>query len=246
MVIPLIEPVPNGCLLDRVRLRRRARGVIAPVVCALGCALASGCARESLPCLLDLDEGDLVITEIRGPQQGVDTRGEWFELLNTTDQALDLQGLRGVLINLKGSLEVSFIVRDSLSVEPGGYVVLGSLANPPIEVDYSFNADFAVVPSIEDSDGTLVIPQDEDRDPRELFANARVELWTCEQLIDSVVYAELPPMGTYSYDGAQAPDAEGNDDPLRWCTNATEPPDGGPQTELGLPGSPGEANPPCP
>ena len=123
--------------------------------------------------------------------------------------------------------------------------LLGSLADPPPEVDYSFNADFTVDERVEDSDGTLLIPVTLDSDPKELFANARVELWACDQLVDSVVYAELPSMGTYAYDGALPPDAEGNDDPTRWCTDATPAPEGGPQTELGLPGSPGEVNPPC-
>lgn len=238
----MVEPVFDGRFLDRASYPLRAWGSIV----LLGTALASGCSREPLPCLLELDEGDLVLTEIRGPQEGVDTRGEWFEIFNATDELLDLEGLRGELVNLKGSLEIDFIVRDSLAVPPGGYVVLGSLADPPPEVDYSFNADFAVDPSIEDSDGTLVIPQNVDSDPRELFANARVELWACNQRIDSVIFAELPALGTYSLDGALAPDAEGNDDARRWCTNDAEAPTTGPQTELGLPGSPGEANPPCP
>jgi len=60
-----------------------------------------GCARAALPCELELDAGDLVITEIRGPQDGVDSRGEWFELYNTTADSIDLYGLRGTMTNLK-------------------------------------------------------------------------------------------------------------------------------------------------
>lgn len=228
-----------------------------------------GCTREPLPCQLELDEGDLVITEIRGPQEGADTRGEWFEIFNATDETLDLRGLRGELVNLKGSIELGFLVRESLTVEPGGYVVLGSLRDPPPEVDYSFFDDFAVAPqSLEvdygqitgglDEGGAPSTPfdyplpplgefvEDQLSDPKELFANARIELWACDQRIDALVYAELPTLGTYSFDGIVPPDADGNDDALQWCTNETEAPATGPQTELGLPGSPGEANPPCP
>ena len=43
-------------------------------------------------------------------------------------------------------------------------------------------------------------------------------------------------------DGAVPPDADLNDDHERWCADERE----GPPTEIGLPGSPGEANPPCP
>jgi len=239
----LFESVLENHSDARARRWPCARGSIG----LLGLALAvGGCARAALPCELELEAGDLVVTEIRGPQDGVDSRGEWFELYNTTSDSIDLYGLRGTLTNLKGSIEVSFLIRESLLIEPSGYVVLGSLANPPPEVDYSFNKDFVVSSGVEDSDGTLVIPTNEDSDPRELFANARVEFSACEKLIDAVVYAELPLMGTYSFNGLRTPSASDNDDIEHWCTDATEAPMEGPQTELGLPGSPGETNRPCP
>ena len=188
-----------------------------------------------------------MVTEIRGPQDGPDTRGEWFELYNTTDEVLDLRGLRGVLTNLRGSQQRDFVVRDSLLVEPGAYVVLGSL---PLdderrpELDYSFNADFRAEPRFEDEDDVL-LPETADADPRELFANARVELLACDHPIDRVVYAELPSTGTYSFDGAIEPDVDANDDTTRWCTNDVQAPVEGPQTAQGSPGSPGAPNPPC-
>jgi hypothetical protein len=90
------------------------------------------------------------------------------------------------------------------------------------------------------------LPPDENADPRDLFANARLQLHACDQLVDELLYVELPTMGTFSYDGALAPDAHDNDDLSRWCTDETEAPTGGPQTATGRPGSGGEANPPCP
>ncbi|MCA9712515.1 MAG: GDP-mannose 4,6-dehydratase, partial [Myxococcales bacterium] len=48
---------------------------------------------------------------------------EWFELYNASGDRVDLRGLRGVLTNLEGSVELSFLVRESLLVEPDDYVV---------------------------------------------------------------------------------------------------------------------------
>lgn len=240
----MFSPTSEGSPAPRSRSWLRGVGSIA----LLGCATANigGCVREPHACELQLERGDVIITEIRGPQDGTDTRGEWFELYNATDAMVDLFGLRGELVNLRGSIEINFIVRESLPVGPGEYVVLGSLANAPPEVDYSFNDDFAVEPRLEDSDGTLVVPVGEDSDPRELFSNARVELFACDQLIETVIYEQLPAAGTFSFDGARSPSADDNDDLSHWCTNDAEAPEDGPQTEIGLPGSPGEANPPCP
>ncbi|MCH9683204.1 MAG: lamin tail domain-containing protein [Deltaproteobacteria bacterium] len=267
----MFEPVFDG------RPNRRTP----PRLCAwasltlLSTALAGGgCIGEALPCALQLNPGDLVITEVRGPQDSTDadgnllgnTRGEWFELHNTTDDTIDLAGLRMEMINLRGSQQVTVLVRQSVPLEAGGYAVLGSLPaqNSPPEVDYSFNGDFQVTSTIDATGGTIILPPGEDDDPRTLFSNARVELFACEQRIDSLVYAELPRLGTYSFDGARDPDADANDDPMAWCDNDTpaepsqdETESGGMPddsttgdepmaSELGLPGSPGEANPPCP
>lgn len=238
----MVEPVWKLCNLRSARWSSLALGSI-----VLGAILAVGCARPAEPCLLGLAEGDLVLTEIRGPQdrtEMADTRGEWLEIWNATDEQLDLLGLRITLVNFKGTQQLSVMVRASLPVDPGGYVVLGSLADPPDEVDYSFNEDFQVAgPAEVDTDGVYV--EDVlDVDPRELFSNARVELVACQQVIDTVIYDRLPALGTYSLSGA--PDAERNDDPKRWCTDSTPAPTEGPQLEQGLPGSPGEANRPCP
>jgi len=248
----LFEPVCDEHALRRASRWRRAARAIALV----GGAGASGCVHEPLPCLSDLEAGELVITELRGPQDPDDTRGQWIELFNATDRELDLAGLRGTIRPLDGSpvdgdLSLTFLVREPLPVAPGGYVVLGTLpldeARRP-ELDYSFNADFRrEPPEIEEASGGVVtLPPDENADPRELFGNARLQLHACDQLVDELIYVELPTMGTFSYDGSVVPDAEGNDDLTRWCTDATEAPTEGPQTATGRPGSGGEANRPCP
>lgn len=249
----MFEPVCDDPPLRRASRWLRAAGAIALVG---GGAGASGCVHEPQPCLLALEEGDVVITEIRGPQDPDDTRGQWLELFNATDRTLDLRGLRGTIRPLDGSpvdgeLTLTFLVREPLPVAAGAYVVLGTLpldeARRP-EVDYSFNTDFRREPSeVEEVSGGLVeLPPDENADPRDLFANAHLQLHACDRLVEELVYVELPTMGTFSYDGRHAPDADDNDDLSRWCTDATEAPADGPQTATGRPGSGGEANRPCP
>jgi hypothetical protein len=230
--------------------RLRARGSIALLA---GLWTAGGCVREPLPCQSALEEGDVVVTEIRGPQEG--TRGEWFELYNTTSEALELRGLRGALQPLEGSavdgeVQLTFLVRDSLVVEAGAYVVLGTLpldASRRPEVDYSINADFRLEPTeVELSGGVVELPPDENADPKQLFTSARLRLYACDRLIDGFAYLALPELGTLAYDGAATPDADDNDDLSHWCADETEPPADGPQTATGYPGSAGEANRPCP
>lgn len=252
----MIELVCEHCSQRRASPWHRAWGSFA-LLGAL--AAAGGCVIEPEPCLLELDEGDLVITEIRGPQATEGTRGEWLELYNASGEPLDLRGLRGTLRPLEGNavdgeLSLTFLVRESLPVEAGGYVVLGTsvlneIRNPG--VDYSINSDFRLEPQVvqkETPDGVIdiVLPAGENADPKALFRNARVQLFACERLIDGFVYARLPDDGTWSYDGNRVPDADDNDDPSQWCNDATPPPADGPMTATGLPGSPGAPNLPCP
>lgn len=220
--------------------------------------LASGCVLDPLPCVIELDEGDLVVTEIRGPQDG--TRGEWIELYNASGEEVDLRGLRGTLQPLEGSavdgeVELTFLVRESLPVAAGAYVVLGTLpldASRRPEVDYSINTDFRVDPGtvkVETPNGDIVeieAPEGENADPKQLFSSARLRLYACDRLIDGFSYLELPALGTLGYDGAAEPNADDNDDLTRWCADETPPPTEGPQTATGYPGSAGEANRPCP
>jgi hypothetical protein len=252
----LFEPVLHEHFPRCASLRHRAWGSIALFGWLAG---TSGCTHEPLPCLLELEDGDLVITEIRGPQTGESSRGEWIELYNASGEPLDLRGLRGTLEPLEGSAvdgeaELTFLVRETLMVEPEGYVVLGTsplneVRNPG--VDYSINSDFRLEPrelEVVTPNGvvTVALPESENSDPRNLFGNARVQLYACERRIDAFVYAELPGEGTWSYDGNAIPDADDNDDLSRWCNDATPIPPDVPMTATGLPGSPGLPNLPCP
>lgn len=246
----MFEPVR-----DEFPPRRASRWLCATGSIALlaGLAISSGCVRDAQPCIVEMNEGDLVITELRGPQDG--TIGEWIELYNASGEVLDLRGLRGTLRPLKGSevdgdLDLTFLVRESLPVEANAYVVLGTLpldASRRPDVDYSINSDFRLEPEVVDiTGGVVVLPEDENADPRSLFGSGRLRIYACERLIDSFAYAELPALGTLSYDGNLVPDADDNDDITHWCPDESEQPTDGPQTATGLPGSAGAANRPCP
>jgi hypothetical protein len=189
----------------------------------------------------DLAAGDLVVTELRGkqptPADGAptDTGGQWIELYNASGATIDLRGLHVRPRLLDGSSQPVIIVRQSLPVEAGGYVVLGgseAVDEPPATFDYNWYPDFSSADSSTDVDSAA-----EDRD---LFDAAALDLEACEVRIDRIVYDDLPALGTYSLNGA--PDADRNDMDAEWCNDLID--DADPST-VGLPGTPGSGNHPC-
>ena len=196
-----------------------------------GTALAStllismlACVRDPLPSVCpQLAAGDLVVTEIRGAQTG--SYREWIEIYNATDAPVPVAGLRITLTRLDGDGTQSFVVRDeTLELAPGGYLVLGG--GDPAEFDY---IDYDYTPDLHSSS---------------LYGGATLELKACATVVDKLVYLGLPDEGTLAF-GAVAPAAADNDDTtVGWCTD--DHISDGPQTEIGLRGTPGAANPPCP
>lgn len=185
-------------------------------------SLAAACTREPEESLCpDIAPGDLIVTEVRGPQMPTDAvNGEWVELYNASGAAIDLIGLRIRFRRKDGSSEVSVIVRDNVTVAAGAYAVLGLFLNDgtrPAHVDYGFASDF--------KEGWL--------------AAAAIDVESCGTRIDRATYDVLPKMGTFSFTGAMMPDADMNDDLRLWCTN-------GALSGATYPGSPRAANPPCP
>ena len=68
--------------------------------------------------------GDLVVSEImHDPTTVEDYVGEWFEVYNTTDNSIDLQGLR-----FGSALDLLQTVSESLILSPHGYAVFASRA----------------------------------------------------------------------------------------------------------------------
>jgi len=168
-----------------------------------------------------LKSGDLIVTEVRGPQMPVDAvNGEWVELYNASSGTIDLEGVRVRFRRKDGSSEIPIIVRTSVPVAAGEYTVLGLFLNDntrPSHVNYGFAGDFT----------------------ESWLAAAAIDVESCGTRVDRATYDVLPKMGSFSFTGAMQPDANMNDDLRFWCTNGT--PSG-----TVFPGSPQMANPPCP
>lgn len=164
-------------------------------------ALAAGCVRDPVAaeCPQNVDVGDLVVTELRGPQSPEDALGTWVEIYNASGASVDLKGIKVRFRKKDGSSEVPIIVRRSVTVAPGAYAVLGLVlddANLPTYMNYGFLGDFHV--------GFLPA--------------AAVDVEACGTRIDRAVYDVLPKTGTYSF-GISPPDADANDIPINWCVN---------------------------
>jgi hypothetical protein len=196
---------------------------------AAALAAFPACSREPLASICpDVAPGDLVITEVRGPQQGpdaADLSGEWIELYNASGETLDLAGLRLELQKLDGTGALGFIVRRrGVEVEPGGYAVLGRFADgaEPSHVDYGYRGDL-------DSS---------------LHGSGAIEVVACDVTVDRLIYRNLSDRGTLALDGAiDPPTAEANDDAGATCVDDAVDPAA---PSAGARGTPGEENPACP
>lgn len=194
-------------------------------IAAAALLLVSACSRDPLevPCP-QVAAGEIVVTEIRGPQSGDDDYGEWIELYNASGGSLDLQGALITLTTLDGSTQGEILVREpDVSVPGGGYVVLGrSLpGEEPEHVDYGYAQDF----------------------DRELYDSAAIDVFDCDELVDRAIYRNVPRTGTLALDGKiDPPTAEANDDESSWCVDDTED---AMSEESGIRGTPRERNRPC-
>jgi hypothetical protein len=168
-------------------------------VAALALVPAVACTRDEVGECVELNPGDVVITEFRGAQTGDETAVIWLELFNTTSRSVDLEGLKIRFRTIDGGTDIPVLVRRSLPLAASGYVVLGLVPDDglPDFVDYGFSGDF--------HQGYLPA--------------AAVDLIACDSLIDRARYDNLPKTGTYSFGGT--PSADNNDDPTMWCTNPT-------------------------
>lgn len=197
-----------------------------------------GCERDPLdtPCP-NAGVGDLVITEIRGDQSGEDTYQQWFELYNASAANIDLAGLTIAMKRIDGGAEAVILVRNALVVEPGKYVVIGRVdqGSEPSHINYGYlpaecTASTACPSGLEYGDS--------------IYNAGSVEISSCGTSIDRVIVRDMPSTGTWMYDGANTPSAEGNDNESDWCTDDVDDmPD---PTQLGIRGTPGEANRTCP
>lgn len=184
-----------------------------------------GCVHDPLEISCpELGPGDLVVTEIHGPQSGEDRYGEWIEVFNSSDKTVDLSGLAVRLIKLDGSSSEKLLVRTPVSLESGKYGVFGRQfpGSEPDYVNYGYSEDV----------------------DRDIYDTGAVELSSCGVVLDVAVYRNLPSRGSFALSGAiDPPDAEANDDELNWCRDTLEDED---TEQFGIRGTPQKENPVCP
>ncbi len=171
-------------------------------------------------CIAALGEGDLVITEImRDPEAVFDDLGEWIELHNATDGAVDLRGLE-----LRDADGDAFVVTETVLVEPWSYAVLAANADAHSNGGVTASWDYPY------TSFTLANGPDE-----LVLAHSGV-------IFDSVVWDDgvsFPALaGASMVLDPDHLDADSNDDGAYWCAATTAYGDG----DLG---SPGEPNPDC-
>lgn len=194
-----------------------------------------GCARDALDGSCPaVGPGDLVVSEVRGNQSGSDGYGQWIEIYNASPASVDLAGLEVHVQRVDGGAGGHILVRESLVVDAGGYAVIGRFTADavPEHADYGYE-----LPCASASSGC-----DDYWLDTSLYDAAAVDLSACGELIDRAIYRDLPSRGTWAFSGAQAPDATGNDTESDWCVDDTEDAQ---TAQLGIRGTPGEANPPC-
>lgn len=96
--------------------------------------------------IADLQVGDLVVTEImNNPDAVTDTAGEWFEIFNTTNSEIELNGLQ---IRKTALGAVNFTVGASLVIQPNGYLTFArngnGLLNGGVTEDFDYINTFAL------------------------------------------------------------------------------------------------------
>ncbi|MCY1046551.1 hypothetical protein OV208_34930 [Corallococcus sp. bb12-1] len=190
----------------------------------LGLGLLGACGlpawEEEAAACEALLPGDLVITEYLNDPAGADTGKEYVELHNPTRETVDLLGVTLFTAREEGAQERAYTLTTNLQVDAGAFFVMGDVRDGPLPeyVDQTYG----------DALGALG------------NSGGLVGLRCGTRLLDSVELATPSKSGAArTYDGRLVPDAEGNDDPSRWC-DAPEVVPGGTR------GSPGTSNATCP
>ncbi|MCY1030478.1 hypothetical protein OV207_03340 [Corallococcus sp. BB11-1] len=164
--------------------------------------------------------GDLVITEYLNDPSGADTGKEYVELHNPSRETVDLLGVTLFTAREEGAQERAYTLTTALPLDAGAFYVMGDVRDGPLpeHVDQTYG----------DALGALG------------NSGGLVGLRCGTRVLDSVALTAPSKSGAARiHDGRRVPDAEGNDDPSRWC-DAPEVVPGGAR------GSPGAANAPCP
>jgi|GEM_PF-2018126 len=174
-----------------------------------------GAPNPACPAASAVLPGDLVITELMTDPLGADAQLEWFEVLNVSSKAVDLQGW-----TITDQAAETHIIATSVPVSPGDYVVLAfstdSSTNGGLTADYGYGAGFTL----------------EANEALELIEPGGV-------LIDGVLWAA----GWFGPEGLslelQSASASDNDSAANWCSTSAG------SYGSGGSGTPGGANGPC-
>ncbi len=151
----------------------------------------SGCYKVD-----ELIPGDFVITEVMNNPASLDDKvGEWFEVKNTSDNCIDMQG---IVIESNG--DPSHTIASSITVQIGNYVTLGrdkaALGAIGVNLSYAYGASI----TLSNSADTLT-------------------LRTGSSVIDSISYtaAKINPNGASRTLDPKFTDPKANDDETHWC-----------------------------
>lgn len=151
--------------------------------------------------IAQMQVGDVIITEIMDdPSSVTDGFGEWFEVFNTTNIPIDLEGL--LVRHNAGAL--NFTVTGSLVIQPQGYLVFAKNGNTA--VNGGVTADF-------DYDNTFALNNTTDSI---ILDNGPLD-------IDRVIYnATFPnPVGSSMELDIQTYTSTSNDVGGNWCSSIT-------------------------
>ncbi|MCX7046737.1 MAG: lamin tail domain-containing protein, partial [Candidatus Sumerlaeota bacterium] len=92
-----------------------------------------------------INAGDLIITEILADANNDDTNREWFEIFNTTNHAIDINGLA---IADNGTDRHTIAASGRLYIASKGYLVLGATTDTALNggapVNYGYGADITL------------------------------------------------------------------------------------------------------
>jgi hypothetical protein len=111
-------------------------------ILSLSACLLCYTSPNSLSALLvaeDLSMGDLLITEVMANPGAVsDGLGEWFEIINTTADDIDLNG---IMLSDNGSNQHTVVSDSPLLLQSGAYFTFGR--NGDISINGGYQADYA-------------------------------------------------------------------------------------------------------
>ena len=180
-----------------------------------------GSANDGCNSISSISPGDLIITEVmQDPAAVADYRGEWFEIYNTTNSAISLNGLT------LSSGETDNTINTNITVLPGDYAVLAARSNT--NVNGGVTADYAY------TYGNLVLYKTDSISISVGATTIDTFSWNKNVLVPTagVSYNLTPSAATATNPGTQ------NDNSANWCDAVATYGDGDK-------GTPGTANANC-